>query len=67
MGVYYLNFAKMVLGKLHSYHYFSTFSHEFTHILGFSDNRFTDFVDADRKQLPKDKILKGKKKVIFRN
>lgn len=38
VGVYFLNFAKMELNWIKEYFYFSTFVHEFTHILGFSDN-----------------------------
>lgn len=38
VGIYFLNFAKMELNWIKEYFYFSTFVHEFTHILGFSND-----------------------------
>ena len=43
MGAYILNLAPMSDQVIHSYLYFSTFAHEFTHILGFSSNLFPLF------------------------
>lgn len=37
-GIYYLNFAKMEGTKIKEYFYFSTYAHEFTHVLGFSSS-----------------------------
>lgn len=48
-GVYYLNFAKMKGTKIKEHFYFSTFAHEFTHILGFSSSLFTYFRDSNGK------------------
>lgn len=36
IGIYYLNFAGMETSKVKEYLYFSTYAHEFTHILGFT-------------------------------
>jgi leishmanolysin len=44
IGAYILNFAFLETGYLNEYLYFSTFAHEFTHILGFTDNLFPKFV-----------------------
>lgn len=44
IGAYILNFAFLETSYLNEYLYFSTFAHEFTHILGFSDNLFPKFV-----------------------
>jgi leishmanolysin len=44
MGAYILNLAFLDNDVLSEYLYFSTFAHEFTHILGFSDNLFPKYV-----------------------
>ena len=43
LGIYNLNFAGIVVNELNKFHYFNIFAHEFTHILGFSDNLFPHF------------------------
>lgn len=48
-GVYYLNFHAMEYSDIKEYLYFSTFAHEFTHILGFSDRMWDKFIDAQGK------------------
>lgn len=45
MGAYILNFAFLKDAPLFSFLYFSTFAHEFTHILGFSNDLFGSFMD----------------------
>jgi hypothetical protein len=45
MGTYILNFAFIKVQKIYQYLYFSTFAHEFTHILGFSDDLFENYID----------------------
>lgn len=44
IGAYILNLAFLKATPINEYLYFSTFAHEFTHILGFSDDLFPDFV-----------------------
>lgn len=44
MGAYILNLAFLDSAPLNEYLYFSTFAHEFTHILGFADNLFPKYV-----------------------
>lgn len=44
VGAYILNLAFLEIAPLNEYLYFSTFAHEFTHILGFSDNLFPKYV-----------------------
>lgn len=46
IGAYILNFAFLKATPLNEYLYFSTFAHEFTHILGFSNDLFTRYVDS---------------------
>lgn len=46
IGAYILNFAFLKLSLLNEFLYFSTFAHEFTHILGFSNDLFSRYVDA---------------------
>lgn len=41
VGIYYLNFAGMTVSNLKEYLYLSTFSHELTHILGFSSSLYS--------------------------
>jgi Leishmanolysin len=40
-----LNFAFIKVQKIYQYLYFSTFAHEFTHILGFSDDLYKHYID----------------------
>lgn len=44
IGAYILNLAFLESSEINEYLYFSTFAHEFTHILGFSDNLYPKFV-----------------------
>lgn len=44
VGAYILNFAFLQNNALFDFIYFSTFAHEFTHILGFSDSLFNFYV-----------------------
>ena len=44
IGAYILNLAFLDTAPINEYLYFSTFAHEFTHILGFSDNLFPEYV-----------------------
>lgn len=44
VGAYILNLAFLDAAPINEYLYFSTFAHEFTHILGFSDNLFPKYV-----------------------
>ena len=44
IGAYILNLAFLETDYLNEFLYFSTFAHEFTHILGFTDNLFPKFV-----------------------
>lgn len=46
-GIYFLNFAGMQTGKLNEYLYFSTYAHELTHILGFSNSLFSLYKKED--------------------
>lgn len=50
IGAYILNFASLKNNQLNDFIYFSTFAHEFTHILGFSDDLFSFFVDPVTKR-----------------
>lgn len=44
IGAYILNFAFLETSYVNEFLYFSTFAHEFTHILGFSKHLFSRFV-----------------------
>lgn len=44
IGAYILNFAFLKTNPINEYLYFSTFAHEFTHILGFSNDLFDRYV-----------------------
>lgn len=44
-GIYFLNFASMKGSRLYEYFYFTTFVHEFMHILFFSSNHFDNFLN----------------------
>lgn len=57
IGAYILNFSFLKTDRIYEYLYFSTFAHEFTHILGFSDNLFERFVKEGR-PIPKDKVVR---------
>jgi len=43
VGIYNLNFAGIEVNKLNEFLYFNIFAHEMTHILGFSNNLFSEF------------------------
>ena len=45
VGAYILNFAFLQATAVNEYLYFSTFAHEFTHILGFSNDLFPRYVN----------------------
>lgn len=60
MGIYYLNFVSMSTLPVKEYLYFSTFAHEFTHILGFSKNLFNTFVNADKTTREPNEIMSSK-------
>lgn len=47
-GIYYLNFAGMEKSKLKEYFYPSTFVHELTHILGFSESLYVHYKLDDK-------------------
>lgn len=60
VGVYFLNLAKMELNWIKEYFYFSTFVHEFTHILGFTNDLFDKYIDPKTgKRLGKKNVAKG--------
>lgn len=46
VGAYILNMAYLKTAPINEYLYFSTFAHEFTHILGFSNDLFERYVDS---------------------
>ena len=56
-GIYYLNFAKMEGTKIKEYFYFSTYAHEFTHILGFSSSQFGLFKDTNGNTIPENQVV----------
>jgi len=58
VGIYFLSFVNMKDTKLHEYMYYSTFAHEFTHILGFSANLYGLFVDSSRNIIGQSNIIK---------
>ena len=60
MGVYYLNFAKMNVSRTNEFLYFATFAHEFTHILGFSDNLYDKYKHRDGTPIPLNQVVKSK-------
>jgi hypothetical protein len=45
VGTFIINFAFIKVERLYQYLYFSTFAHEFTHILGFSQKLFHYYID----------------------
>ena len=51
IGLYLLNFFNMKISPINEYLYYSTFAHEFTHILGFSISLFPLYVDENRTTL----------------
>lgn len=58
IGAYILNLAFLKEGPLHEFLLFSTFAHEFTHILGFSNNLFDRFVQPGTKNtLSKSRVV----------
>lgn len=52
VGIYYLNFAGMTQNSLREYLYFSTFAHELTHILGFSNSLYAFYKRPDGSDRP---------------
>lgn len=71
IGVYFLNFAKMELNWIKEYFYFSTFAHEFTHILGFTNDLWKHYIDPKTnrklglKNVSKSKIIYVKQLTNF--
>jgi leishmanolysin len=60
IGVYDLNLAHIVNSKMNYLLYFSTFIHEFTHIIFFSENLFSKFRKPDGSPRPEaEVVLKG--------
>ncbi len=59
-GIYYLNFAKMESTAIKEYFYFSTFAHEFVHILGFSSTLYGYFVKPDGSPRPLNEVVGSK-------
>jgi leishmanolysin len=57
VGAYILNYAFLKVSPIYEYLYFSTFAHEFTHILGFTNDLFDRFVDASNNLIPKSKVV----------
>jgi hypothetical protein len=45
IGAFFINFAFIKVERFHQYFYFSVFVHEFTHILGFSQDLFYLYID----------------------
>ena len=58
VGIYFLNFVNMKDKKINEYMYYSTFAHEFCHILGFSGSLYSMFVDSSRKTIGESNLLK---------
>lgn len=50
LGLYYLNFAALKASKTNSWQYFNIFAHEFTHVLGFSNNLFPNYYKGGAKR-----------------
>ena len=65
-GIYFLNFAKMEGTKIKEHFYFSTFAHEFTHILGFSSSLYDKYVKPDGSPRPENEVI-GSKNFKFWN
>lgn len=59
VGAYILNLAFLQSAAINEYLYFSTFAHEFTHILGFSDNLFPKYVRPGTTSKRTDVVGKG--------
>ena len=47
-GVYFLNFASMKGTKMYEYFYFTTYTHEFMHIIFFSQTLFPEYRDPSK-------------------
>ena len=66
VGVYLLNFDQMEETKLKEYLYFTTYAHEFAHILGFSLDQTAEFVKEDpanpnnRVDIPQTDVVQGR-------
>lgn len=57
VGAYILNFAFLQPTVINEYLYFSTFAHEFTHILGFSNDLFPRYVDGNGNKLGLSRVV----------
>lgn len=57
IGVYDLNLAHIVNSKMNYLLYFSTFIHEFTHIIFFSENLFSKFRKPDGSLRPEAEVV----------
>ena len=57
LGAYILNYAFLKTNIINEYLYFSTFAHEFTHLLGFTDRLFDRFVRPDGSRIPKSEVV----------
>ena len=56
-GVYELNLAFIINSKMNYLLYYSTFIHEFTHILFFSKDLFNQFRRADNSVIPEAEVI----------
>ena len=56
-GVYELNLAFIINSKMNYLLYYSTFIHEFTHILFFSKDLFKQFRRADNSVIPEAEVI----------
>lgn len=59
IGVYELNLASIVNSKMNYLLYFSTFVHEFTHILFFTNELFSSFVLPNGMKRPESDVVKN--------
>ncbi len=57
IGVFEVNMAFIVNSKMNYLLYFSTFVHEFTHILFFSKDQFDKFRKSDGSTIPKNEVI----------
>jgi hypothetical protein len=64
-GIYFLNFAKMTGTEIKEFFYFSTFAHEFVHILGFSSSLYDKYVKPDGSPRPLSEVVGCKLKCLF--
>ena len=59
VGIYDLNLEHIVDSKMNLLLYFSTFTHEFAHILFFNNDMYHQFKRPDGSSLPKDEVMKS--------